>query len=190
MVALSSPMSTATPRERRMSAVICTSPTSGADRITLGPSPRTAATMCFVTAFLEPRTETSPRRGPEGSTAHARSAMSGQAYGVRPRRCLVCTGRGAVRPTLTPMASGDGILSGPIDLDGPRRPRSQHPIVPATPGLAVVQRGTHVAGVIVGMANGAALVRDHRGVEHRMALLLGGFEVEGRTVTLVEPRRS
>lgn len=88
------------------------------------------------------------------------------------------------------MAHGDGILSGPIDLDSSRRPRSQHPTMPATPGLAVIQRGTKLAGVVVGMANGAVLVRDRRGVEHRMALLLGGFEVDGRTVTLVEPRRS
>jgi len=87
------------------------------------------------------------------------------------------------------MAHGDGILSGPIDLDGPRRPRSQHPVLPATRGLAVVQRGTKLAGVVIGMANGAVLVRDRHGVEHRMALLHGGFEVEGRTVTLAAPPR-
>jgi hypothetical protein len=86
------------------------------------------------------------------------------------------------------MAHGDGILSGPIDLDGPRRPRSSHPTLSATPGLAVIQRGTHLAGIVVGMANGAVLVRDRHGVEHRMALIRGGFEVDGRTVTLVEPR--
>jgi len=88
------------------------------------------------------------------------------------------------------MAHDDGILSGPIDLDGPRRPRSHHPTVPATAGLAVTQRGTKVAGIVVGMANGAVLVRDRRGVEHRMALLRGGFEVDGKAVTLTEPRRS
>src|SRR5580658_4269691 len=47
-----------------------TSPTCGALRITLGPSPSIAATMCLVTAFLEPRTEMSPRSGPDGSTVH------------------------------------------------------------------------------------------------------------------------
>ncbi len=86
------------------------------------------------------------------------------------------------------MSHDDGILSGPIDLDGPRRPRSQHPTMPATPGLSVTQRGTKVSGLVVGMANGAVLVRDRRGVEHRMALLRGGFEVDGRPVSLVEPR--
>src|SRR4051794_25655281 len=86
------------------------------------------------------------------------------------------------------MARGDGILSGPIDLDGPRRPRDRHPVVAATRGLVLKQRGTPITGTIVGFANGTLLVRDQRGFEHRMALLTGGFEVDGRTVTLVEPR--
>ncbi len=45
-----------------------TSPTSGAFRIVPGPSPSMAATMCLVTAFFDPRTEMSPRSGPDGST--------------------------------------------------------------------------------------------------------------------------
>jgi hypothetical protein len=45
-----------------------TSPTSGALRIVLGPSPSIAATMCLVTAFFDPRTTMSPRSGPDGST--------------------------------------------------------------------------------------------------------------------------
>ena len=47
-----------------------TSPTTGAFRIVLGPSPSIAATMCLVTAFFDPRTEMSPRSGPDGSTCH------------------------------------------------------------------------------------------------------------------------
>src|SRR5690349_2668336 len=86
------------------------------------------------------------------------------------------------------MAHGDGILSGPIDLDGPRRPRQRYPVLAATPGLVVKQRGTPITGVVVGMANGTLLVRDRHGLEHRMSLLAGGFEVDGRIVTLVEPR--
>ena len=86
------------------------------------------------------------------------------------------------------MSRGDGILSGPIDLDGPRRPRDRYPVVAATPGLVVKQRGTPISGTIVGFANGTLLVRDRQGFEHRMALLTGGFEVDGRAVTLVEPR--
>ena len=86
------------------------------------------------------------------------------------------------------MARSDGILSGPIDLDGPRRPRDRYPVVAARPGLVVKQRGTPITGSVVGFANGTLLVRDRHGFEHRMALLTGGFEVDGRTVTLVEPR--
>ena len=86
------------------------------------------------------------------------------------------------------MSRGDGILSGPIDLDGPRRPRDRYPVVAATPGLVVKQRGTPITGTIVGFANGTLLVRDRQGFEHRMALVTGGFEVDGHAVTLVEPR--
>jgi hypothetical protein len=86
------------------------------------------------------------------------------------------------------MAHGDGILSGPIDLDGPKRPRDRYPVLPATPGLAVKQRGTPIRGIVIGFANGLVLVRDERGFEHRMGLLTGGFEVDGKIVTLVEPR--
>src|SRR5215469_421899 len=45
-----------------------TSPTSGTLRMVLGPSPSIAATMCFDTAFFDPRTRISPRSGPDGST--------------------------------------------------------------------------------------------------------------------------
>ena len=53
-----------------IAAVMSTSPTTGAFRIVLGPSPSIAATMCLVTAFFDPRTEMSPRSGPDGSTCH------------------------------------------------------------------------------------------------------------------------
>lgn len=87
-----------------------------------------------------------------------------------------------------PRRRNDGILSDPIDLDGPRNPRTQHPVVPARAGLQVKQRGTPISGTVVGVINGYLHVRDRRGFEHRMALLKGGFEVDGQVVTLVEPR--
>jgi hypothetical protein len=87
-----------------------------------------------------------------------------------------------------PRRRDPGILSEPIDLDGPRSPRSQPPVVAARPGLVVKQRGTPISGTVLGVVNGYLHVRDRRGFEHRMALLKGGFEVEGRVVTLVEPR--
>ncbi|MBP7632371.1 MAG: hypothetical protein KA758_18095, partial [Acidimicrobiales bacterium] len=62
-----------------------------------------------------------------------------------------------------------GILSDPIDLDGPARPRRQHPVVAARPGLVVKQRGTPVSGTVLGIVNGVLQVRDRQGFEHRMA---------------------
>jgi hypothetical protein len=47
-------------------------------RMTLGPSPSIAATMCLVTAFFDPRTEMSPRSGPDGSTTHV--CITGSQY--------------------------------------------------------------------------------------------------------------
>ena len=87
-----------------------------------------------------------------------------------------------------PPRRNDGILSGPIDLDGPRNPRTQHPVVAATAGLNVKQRGTPISGTVLGVVNGYLHVKDGRGFEHRMTLLRGGFEVDGQVVTLVEPR--
>ncbi|MEO6627961.1 MAG: DUF3097 family protein [Aquihabitans sp.] len=87
-----------------------------------------------------------------------------------------------------PRPLGGGILSGPIDLDGPARPRHEFPVVAARPGLVVKQRGTPITGTVIGLVNGVLQVRDRQGFEHRMTLLKGGFEVDGKTVTLVEPR--
>ena len=59
-----------------------TSPTSGAFRMVLGSSPSIAATMCLVTAFFDPRTEISPRSGPDGSTCHV--SVTQTTVGARP----------------------------------------------------------------------------------------------------------
>ena len=87
-----------------------------------------------------------------------------------------------------PRPLGNGILSGPIDLDGPRKPRNDFPVVPARAGLTVKQRGTPISGVVIGIVNGVLQVRDRQGFEHRMTLVRGGFEVDGQVVTLVAPR--
>ncbi|MBX3285996.1 MAG: DUF3097 family protein [Actinobacteria bacterium] len=79
-------------------------------------------------------------------------------------------------------------MGDPIDLDGPKNPRRRYPVVAARPGLVVKQRGTPISGVVVGLVNGVVAVRDRQGFEHRMALLTGGFEVDGQVVTLVAPR--
>jgi hypothetical protein len=84
---------------------------------------------------------------------------------------------------------GDGILSGPIDLDGPRRRRPIHPEVQGRPGLAVLHRATGVEGTVVGFEHGGVAIRDRNtGTKRLVRLDPGGFRVDGRTVTLVPPR--
>ena len=75
-------MTTSRPIERRMSAVMPTSPTAGALVIVDGVSAISAATMCLVTAFLEPDTRTSPRSGPLGSMCQAGPPGSAVTAGV------------------------------------------------------------------------------------------------------------
>src|SRR4051812_7896764 len=70
MESFSSSISTEHPSARIMSAVMSTSPTRGVLSSVLGALPSKAATMCLVTAFLEPRTRTEPFSGPAGSTIH------------------------------------------------------------------------------------------------------------------------
>ena len=49
-----------------------------------GVDPMIAATMCLVMAFFEPATRTSPRRGPDGSTAQAEASVMERVYGRPP----------------------------------------------------------------------------------------------------------
>ena len=87
------------------------------------------------------------------------------------------------------MAPGDGILAGPIDLDGPRRPRQTYPTVEAVPGLVVTQRGTPFTGAVVEARGDLVRIRDvNTGHEHRCRLAPGGFEVAGTPVTLIVPK--
>lgn len=90
----------------------------------------------------------------------------------------------------TPQDPGPGILSGPIDLDGPRRAAVAYPEVEADPGLVVTERGSPYLLVVVEAAPDRVLVRDRRGAEHWLRPRAGGFEVDGRPVTLVPPRRA
>ena len=87
------------------------------------------------------------------------------------------------------MPRGDGILSGPLDIDGPRRTRPSYPEVEGTVGLAVLHRSTGVEGTVLGFEHGGVAVRDkHSGARRLVRLDAGGFRVGGRNVTLVPPR--
>jgi hypothetical protein len=83
----------------------------------------------------------------------------------------------------------DGILSGPLDIDGPRRRRPTYPTVEGHPGLAVQHRASGVEGTILRFEHGGVAVRDRYNKGRRLLRLdPGGFIVDGARVTLVPPR--
>lgn len=91
-------------------------------------------------------------------------------------------------PTPREPRRADGILSDPIDLDGPRRPRVAYPEIEAEAGLIVKQRGTPLTGSVVECGHDRVLIRDRHGREHLIRLAKGAFVVDGANVTLVKPR--
>ena len=83
--------------------------------------------------------------------------------------------------------AGRGIVAGPVDLDR-RRPRPLRR--PLAVGLVVEHRADGIVGAVLGWAKGQLVVRDRRGVRHRLPLVDGGFLVDGRVTTLVVPAAS
>jgi hypothetical protein len=86
------------------------------------------------------------------------------------------------------MACGDGILSEPIDLDGPRRRRPTYPPVEAVPGLVVTPRGQRDPWTVLSLRGEVLMARDPKGRQHSLTPVPGGFTVRGQAVTLVPPR--
>jgi Protein of unknown function (DUF3097) len=83
----------------------------------------------------------------------------------------------------------DGILSGPLDIDGPRRQRPTYPSVEGTPGLAVRHRATGIEGTVLRFEHGGVAVRDrHSGARRLLRIDPGAFLVDGQRVTLVPPK--
>ena len=102
--------------------------------------------------------------------------------GIPEGRCR----RRYVRP---PMPGSDGILSGPLDIDGPRRRPSTYPSVEGTKGLEVLHRPTGVEGTVIGFEHGGVAIHDrHTGTRRLVRLDPGAFRVRGRAVSLVPPR--
>jgi hypothetical protein len=84
---------------------------------------------------------------------------------------------------------GDGILSGPLDIDGPRRRRPTYPTVEGRAGLEVLHRATGVEGPIIGFEHGGVAIRDRNTGNRRLVRLdPGGFRVDDRAVTLMPPK--
>jgi DUF3097 family protein len=84
---------------------------------------------------------------------------------------------------------GDGILSGPLDIDGPRRKRPTYPDVEGRPGLSVQHRATGIEGTVLKFEHGGVAVRDgHSGRRRLLRPDPGAFLVDGQRVTLVPPK--
>jgi hypothetical protein len=69
----------------------------------------------------------------------------------------------------------------------PRRAPVSYPEMPATPGLVVVHRASRFRGVVVRFERDAVEVRDGGGGIRVFRASAGGFDVDGRIVTLVRP---
>ncbi len=84
------------------------------------------------------------------------------------------------------MAS-DGILSDPIDLDGPRAGRSGYPSVEAQLGRVIEHRASGIVGSIVSFNDVQVVLRDRGDVHRPLRPQPGGFLFEGKPCTLVAP---
>ena len=79
-----------------------------------------------------------------------------------------------------------GILSGPVD--GPARARAAYPERVAPPGTRARHRATGFTGSVVLWERDGVVLRGATGLERVFRPSPGGFEVDGRVVTLVRPR--
>lgn len=84
------------------------------------------------------------------------------------------------------MAS-DGILSDPIDLDGPLRPRVTYRSVEARPGVVVEHRASGVVGSIQSFMPPIVTLRDRHDQDRPLRTQPGGFLLDGEPCTLVAP---
>ncbi|GAG30774.1 unnamed protein product, partial [marine sediment metagenome] len=80
----------------------------------------------------------------------------------------------------------DGILSGPIDLDGPRH--VSHPAIGVLAGDPIRHRPSKTEGTLVRLENEDILVRDGDGKVHRFRRTAGNFEIDGRACLPVAGR--
>ena len=78
-----------------------------------------------------------------------------------------------------------GILSGP--LDGPARARAVYPEVVGSSGLRTRHRGSGFTGAVARWERDGLVLRGASGLERVFVATPGGFDVEGRAVTLVRP---
>ena len=78
-----------------------------------------------------------------------------------------------------------GILSGPVD--GPARMRATYADVVGSPGVQARHRGSGFTGTVVRWERDGLVLRGASGLERIFLATPGGFDVEGKAVTLVRP---
>jgi hypothetical protein len=78
-----------------------------------------------------------------------------------------------------------GILSGPVD--GPAKLRATYPEAPGVAGLRARHRGSGFTGTVARWERDGVVLRGASGLERIFLASPGGFDVEGRAVTLVRP---
>ena len=78
-----------------------------------------------------------------------------------------------------------GILSGPID--GPAKLRATYPEMAGSTGLRARHRGSGFTGTVARWERDGVVLRGASGLERIFLASAGGFDVEGRAVTLVRP---
>jgi len=101
---------------------------------------------------------------------------------------LRVTDVGATAVYLRPVTRSDpwaGILSGPVD--GQARMRAPYADVTGAPGLAVRHRGSGFTGTVARWERDGVVLRGASSLERIFLATPGGFDVEGRAVTLVRP---
>jgi hypothetical protein len=82
----------------------------------------------------------------------------------------------------------DGIISGPVDLDG-RHPGPPAPrLVEARRGLVVEHRVSGVVGSITSFNDQVVVLNDRRCVDRPLRVQPGGFLLDGEVITLSAPR--
>jgi hypothetical protein len=78
-----------------------------------------------------------------------------------------------------------GILSGPVD--GPAKVRAAYPEMAGVPGLRTRHRGSGFTGSLARWERDGVVLRGASGLERIFVATPGGFDVEGRAVTLTRP---
>ena len=81
----------------------------------------------------------------------------------------------------------DGILSGPVDLDGRGARHPEPRLVEARRGLVVEHRVSGVVGSITSFNDQIVVLNDRAGIDRPLRVQTGGFLLEGEVVTLVAP---